>query len=258
MNTAMDEKNILAFIKLLADEAGKAIRPFFANRQTRIETKKDNTPVTEADQAAERIMRQLINKHFPTHGIIGEEFGNENENAEFVWVIDPIDGTKSFMTAVPLFGSLFGLMHNGKPVWGCINQPIIGDFCVGNGKTTWHNGTPIRVADKAHLADAVLLTTSVETIGKQKDAAAYKRLTSEIKFARTWGDCYGYYLVAAGWADIMLDPVLSPWDLLPLIPIIQGAGGIITDWNGNDPLKGNSAIAANAKLHGLVLEKLHG
>lgn len=258
MSNTLNEEKIASFIRMLADEAGNAIRPFFANKQTRVETKSDNTPVTEADQAAERIMRSLINKHFPDHGIIGEEFGNENEDAEFVWVIDPIDGTKSFTTAVPLFGSLFGLLYNKQPIWGCINQPILGDFCIGNGKQTWLNGKTVRVSEKTSLKDAVLLTTSVETIGKQKDAQAYARLASSVRFHRTWGDCYGYLLVASGWADIMTDSVLSPWDLLPLIPIIRGAGGIITDWDGNDPLKGNSAIAANPELHRLVMEKLHG
>ncbi len=245
----MQEEDYLAFAEELARAAGGAILPRFAAGRPRVELKPDQTPVTGADREAEEVMRRLIHKHCPGHGIIGEEFGNENEDAEHVWVLDPIDGTKAFAAGCPLFGTLIALLKGGQPVLGVIHNPITRQLLIGDSRRTLLNNRPVKVSETRELSEAVLLTTSVSAPRRHQNAAAWDRLAEQVKMLRTWGDCYGYALVAQGGADIMADPVLAPWDLLALIPVIRGAGGVITDWQGNDPVKGNSILAANPRLH---------
>lgn len=245
-----------AFIEQLGRLAGEVIRPYFFNPALAVELKTDASPVTVADRRAEEVIRAAINRRYPGHGIIGEEYGNENPGAEFVWVIDPIDGTVSFTAGVPLFGTLIGLLHCGKPVLGLIYQPIIDQMCVGDNHTTTLNGRPIRVRDTADLAAATLLATDVNNIEKYQSVAAFDRLRHQVKTFRTWGDCYGYLLLAAGLTDIMLDPIMNPWDLLPLIPVIRGAGALITAWDGTDILTATSTVAATPALHPQVIKYL--
>lgn len=202
-------------------------------------------------------MRELIARRFPDHGIIGEEFGKERENAEFVWVLDPIDGTVSFTSSCPLFGTLIGLLHEGRPRLGAIHQPVLGQLCIGNGRETTLNETRVAMRDTRTLDRAVLLTTDIANVRRHQDGHRFERLAAATQLFRTWGDCYGYLLLVSGGADIMLDPVMHPWDLLPLIPIIEGAGGIITGWSGEDAATATSCIAAGGPLHSQVIKLLN-
>ena len=245
------------FLVELAERSGDFIRPHFASPELAVETKSDNSPVTAADRGAEKLLRELIAKKFPSHGIIGEEFGNERADAEWTWVLDPIDGTKAFMTAVPLFGTLIALMHNGRPVLGAIHQPILRQLMIGDGATTTLNNRPVRVRRATRIEDATLLTSDPLNPAKYQNGAAYAALEKRVRLTRTWGDCYGYLLLSGGWADIMVDPIMNPWDIQALIPIVRGAGGVITDWRGNDPVKASSIVAASPALHADVIVALN-
>lgn len=247
-----------AFIEQLARQSGKRILEIWEDDDLGLEFKDDDTPVTKADRDAEAIMREMIKKKFPSHGIIAEEFGNENEDAEYVWILDPIDGTKSFMSHVPLFGTLIGLLRDGEPVLGAIHQPVLGQLLVGDNHETTLNGRTAKARPLMDIGRALLLTTDPNLIERTDDIPGLRKLVDSVYLRRTWGDCYGYLLVATGRADIMLDPVLAPWDLLPLVPVVRGAGAMITDWQGQDPKLGNvtSAVAAHPYLHQEVIRAL--
>jgi myo-inositol-1(or 4)-monophosphatase len=245
------------FLLELAHQSGDFIRPHFANPGLAVETKSDQTPVTIADRGAEELMRRMIRERFPDHGILGEEFGPENTGAEYVWVLDPIDGTRAFAAATPLFGTLIALLHRGQPVLGAIHQPVLGQLVLGDGAQTTLNGRPVRVRDTPRIEDATLLCTDVLSPARHQNGEAFAALGRRVKQLRTWGDCYGYLLVATGWADIMCDPVLSPWDIAALVPVVRGAGGIITDWQGRDPMGASSLVAAGPGLHAQVIAALN-
>lgn len=250
-------EKIKPFFQDLAELSGKVIRPFYFNENLKVEIKEDETPVTLADRQAEKILREHIRRHYPKHGIKGEEFPDENPEAEFVWILDPIDGTITFTHGCPLFGTLICLLHEGKPLAGAINQPIIGQFLFGDGKETTLNDRRVQVRETSSLAEATLLTTDLGNVAKYQDVGAFEALMKQVKLFRTWGDCYGYHLLATGHADIMTDPIMKPWDLMALIPVVRGAGGVITTWDGGDALEGDSIVAANRFIHGRVLEALN-
>ncbi|HYP16561.1 MAG TPA: histidinol-phosphatase [Opitutus sp.] len=246
------------FIAELAARSGDFIRPHFGDLSLAIETKADASPVTIADRGAEELLRSLIAQRFPTHGVIGEELGNDRPDAEFVWVLDPIDGTKSFITGVPLFGTLIALLHQGQPVLGAIHQPILRQLVIGDGATTTLNERPVRCRRVVEVAQATLLTSDPLNPAKYQDGARYDALVRRAKLVRTWGDAYGYLLVACGWADICLDPIMNPWDIAALVPVIRGAGGTMSDWRGGSPYPAESTIAcATAELHTEVLATLN-
>lgn len=246
------------FMIELAQTSGDFIRPFFANPDLVVEIKSDDTPVTLADRGAEELMRAMIAKRFPDHGIIGEEYGAENKDAEWTWVLDPVDGTKSFAAACPLFGTLIALQHNGVPVLGAIHQPVLGQLLVGDGETTELNGRRVRCRPTTTLHSSTLLTSDPLNPAKYQDGAAWERLMGKARIVRTWGDCYGYLLLSTGWADVMCDPIMNPWDIAALIPVVRGAGGVITDWNGASPVGAESILAsATPELHEAVLATLH-
>ena len=247
-----------AFLVELAEKSGEFIRPFFGSAGLAVETKADQSPVTAADRGAEDLMRTLIAKKFPAHGIIGEEFGSERADAEFVWMLDPIDGTKSFITGVPLWGTLIALLHRGQPVLGAIHQPILKQLMLGDGATTTLNGRAVRCRATARIEDATLLYSDPLNPAKYQDGAAHDALLQRAKLVRTWGDCYGYLLVAGGWADVMLDPIMNPWDIAALVPVIRGAGGVISDWRGGAAYPAQSTIAAaTPALHAQVIAALN-
>ncbi|MGH7769228.1 MAG: histidinol-phosphatase [Candidatus Binatia bacterium] len=250
-------KEFSGFIRTLAMKSGEVITPYFARAGLGVEIKEDKTIVTQADREAETLMRQMIRKAYPRHGILGEEFGPENASAEFVWTLDPIDGTISFADGCPLFGTLIGLLHAGKPVLGAIHNPVLGQLCIGDNMATTFNGRPVQLRQVRQLSDATLLTTDLTAIGKYQSKDRFERLLGQTRLFRTWGDCYGYLLVACGGADIMVDPIMNSWDIVPLVPIIQGAGGMITTWSGGDAARGDSCVAANKTLHPQVLEILN-
>jgi myo-inositol-1(or 4)-monophosphatase len=246
------------FIHTLAEKSGEVIKPYFARADLAVELKNDRSPVTQADREAEAVMRELIRKEYPHHGIIGEEFGTDNADAEFVWTLDPIDGTISFTTGCPLFGTLIGLLRAGKPILGAIHNPILNLLCIGDNVQTTLNDRPVRVREVQELATATLLATDLAKIARYQSQECFHRLLTQVGLFRTWGDCYGYLLVASGKADIMLDPKMHPWDILPLIPVIQGAGGVITTWSGTDASQGDSCVVAHRTLHPQILEILQG
>jgi histidinol phosphatase-like enzyme (inositol monophosphatase family) len=252
----MQLKEFTEFIYTLAEKSGEIIKPYFAQADLAIEIKEDQTLVTHADRQAEAVMRDLIRKRYPQHGILGEEFGPENASAEFVWILDPIDGTFSFARGCPLFGTLIGLLHSGEPILGAINHPVLNQLCIGNNSETTLNGRAIRLRETCDLSEAMLLTTDIESIGNHR-RKGLEELLKRTRLYRTWGDCYGYLLVASGGADIMLDPMMNPWDILPLVPIIQGANGVITTWSGTDASQGDSCVVANKTLHPQVLQILN-
>ena len=247
-----------AFTWKLCQETQKTILSLYENPDLEIELKGDMTPVTFADKEAEREIRKAIQALYPDHGIKGEEFDDHNPDAPFTWVLDPIDGTKSFTASCPLFGTMIALLHEGEPIFGCINFPALGKRISGDGQTASVNGSPVKASTTRSLNEAILLTTDQRDVARFQDRDAFDRLVDATRFTRTWGDCYGYYLLATGNADIMLDPEMSPWDIMALVPIIRGAGATITDWNGGDPAKGDSIVAAASHLHEETLAILNG
>lgn len=244
------------FITNLTDISGKNIRQYFRN-SVNVEVKSDDSPVTIADKSTEEKLREIIMKEYPDHGILGEEFGKHNEGAEYQWVLDPIDGTKSFICGAVTFGTLIALMKNNEPIIGVIHQPILNELLIGDNLATELNGNKVEINDVDSIDKAVLLTTDHYAIGEYQKLDKFEELVKRVKLYRQWGDCYGYYLVASGFAQIMMDPIMSVWDSMALIPIINGAGGIITDYQGKNPITGESIIAATPNLHKEVINMLN-
>ena len=225
----------------LADAAGAAIRPFFRAAFT-LEDKADASPVTEADRAAEAAMRRIIEAEYPRDGIIGEEYGEKTGTTGRVWVLDPIDGTTSFIAGRPIFGTLISLMVEGWPVLGVIDQPIARERWVGaTGKPTTFNGAPVRTRPCAALDQALLATTSPHLFGDDQ-AVSFLALASKVARRRLiyGGDCYNYGLLASGHVDLVVEAGLKIHDFAALIPIVEGAGGTTCDWAG-DPLNADSS-----------------
>jgi len=244
------------FCKALTNVSGDNIRKYFRSDMN-VESKHDNSPVTIADSSTEEMLREMIMKEFPEHGIIGEEFDAHNENAEYKWVLDPIDGTKSFICGTVTFGTLIALLKNDEPILGVFHQPILDEFLIGDHINTYLNDSVVLVKDVDSLDKAMMLTTDHLAFEEYQNLPKFEKLMREVKLYRQWGDCYGYYLVASGFAQIMIDPIMSFWDTMALIPIINGAGGIITDYHGKDPAKGDSIIAATPNVHRRVIEILN-
>jgi len=229
-----------------AREAGEVTLRWFG-ASVHSESKEDGTPVTIADREAEKLLRQRIEDRFPGHGILGEEFGETGEGADVRWILDPIDGTKSFIHGVPLYGVLIGIELEGEPVVGVAHFPALRETVVaGVGFGARHNGNPCAVSATPKLSDALLLTTDAT-------AAATGR---RVGLSRTWGDAYGHMLVATGRADIMVDPELSPWDAAPLLTIVSEAGGRFTSTEGHATIHGGSGISSNGILHSEVIDRL--
>lgn len=263
-----------AFVNRLATLSGETIMPFF--RTTIAAEDKAHggafDPVTEADRSAEIVMRRMIQNTFPDHGIIGEEFGAENPQAEFVWVIDPIDGTKSFICGFPTWGTLIGLLHYGRPCFGMMHQPFSRERFIGDGSKAFWRG-PVRAAagqtdgeEKRRLttrscptlAQATLMTTSPSLIAPQR-LADFHRIESRVQLSRYGGDCYAYCALAAGHVDLVVESDLKPYDIVALIPIIKGAGGVVTTWEGGDPTAGGDIVACgDPALHRIALDVLAG
>lgn len=245
------------FTRKLCLETGKFILSVYESEELEVELKADDTPVTVADRESERQIREAIRVLYPDHGIKGEEQGDFNPNAAYTWVIDPVDGTKTFAAGCPLFGTMIALLKEGQPVFGCINYPAIGKRISGDGSSCAVNGKPAKARSGVALADATLLTTDFGNIERHQNGDAFDQLARQARLVRTWGDCFGYFLVATGKADIMLDPILNPWDIMALVPILRGSGAAISDWSGGDPAQGASLIAANADLHASIVAALN-
>lgn len=251
-----DTKEFIKFACLLAEESGKVIRQYFRTNMS-VEKKDDQSPVTIADRKAEELMRRLILDEFPEHGVIGEEMGIDHPNAQYKWVLDPIDGTKNFICGGLAFGTLIAVLEDEKPILGVIHQPILNELLLGTNSETSLNGAKVHVRPCHKITEAILLTTDPFHVKKYQNGAAFNKLRNEVKTYQGWGDCYGYFLLATGRVDIMVDPILNFWDIMPLIPIIRGAGGTITDYQGRDPLPGNSIVASGGAIHTEVIKILN-
>jgi len=223
----------VAMAERLADAAGDVLRRYF-RQPLAITDKEDESPVTQADREAEARMRELIAGRFPDHGVLGEEHGPDRVGAEYVWVIDPIDGTKAFISGVAVFGTLIALLRNGAPILGVIDQPVLRERWVGaSGRATTLNGAAARTAPRGGLADAVLWATSPHMFDADPaGSAAVARLRESVKFVHYGGECYQYGMLAAGFIDIIVEDDMRAYDYCALVPVVQGAGGIITDWRG--------------------------
>jgi myo-inositol-1(or 4)-monophosphatase len=252
-----------AFIGRLATSSGDTILPFFRTSLT-IDNKTpgDFDPVTEADRAGEAVMRRLIKASFPQHGIVGEEFGNEREDADYVWVLDPIDGTKSFIAGFPVWGTLIALLHKGTPVYGMMHQPYIGERFSGDNGSASYKGPSgerkLNVRRCGSLKEATLFTTS-PLLMNDADRATFEKVQAEARLTRFGGDCYAYCMLAAGQLDLVIETELKPYDVAALIPIINGAGGVITTWDGQAPQNGGRIVAAGDKrVHEAAMKVLNG
>jgi histidinol-phosphatase len=240
--------DLLAFAVDCAQRAGALTMTHYQTRFA-TELKADHSPVTAADRAAELLLRELIGGRFPDDGIMGEEFGALREGARRRWILDPIDGTRSFVRGVPLFGCMVALEEDGEAILGVLHFPALNEtVCAERGQGCWWNGKRAGVSGTAELKDALLLTTDVASMEAQPGASGWYALRAQAGTTRTWGDCYGYALVATGRAEIMIDPVASVWDTAALQPIIEEAGGVFTDRKGRRTHAGGSAIATNAAL----------
>ena len=260
--TAVD---FAAFVDELATVSGTAIMPFFRTGMVPADKSRGEAafdPVTEADRASEAVMRQLIKRTFPSHGIIGEEYGDERTDAEFVWVLDPIDGTRAFISGLPLWGTLIGLTRLGEPCYGMMHQPFTRERFFGDGGAAHGRGVGgerlLRTRACDDLASATLSTTSPRLFAGA-DLEAFERVEREVRLTRFGCDCYAYCMVAAGQMDVVIETGLKPYDIVALVPIVEGAGGVVTTWTGGSPAQGGAIVAsANRKLHDQVLARLAG
>jgi len=257
--TAVD---FAGFVDELATVSGDALLPFFRTSLS-IENKHRAggfDPVTAADRGAEAVMRTLIRSTFPEHGIVGEEYGEEHGDAEYVWVLDPIDGTKSFISGMPAWGTLIALTRFGEPVFGMMHQPFTRERFSGDGGAARYRGPlgdrALMVRDCPDLGEAALFTTS-PLLMSPEDHGRFRRVEERVRLARYGGDCYAYCMVAAGHVDLVIETELKPYDILALIPIITGAGGVVTTWAGGPAKAGGRIVAAgDRRLHAAAIELL--
>jgi histidinol phosphatase-like enzyme (inositol monophosphatase family) len=248
-------QDLLPFARELAAAAGDVVMHYFRNG-FQVDIKTDRSPVTTADREAELRMRDLINQRFPDHGVLGEEFPPHQPDARYVWVLDPIDGTANFVARNYLFGNMAALLEDGQPILGFVNHPAAGELFIGDNQTAWRNEDVIHVSATPSVEDALLLVSEHLSVERYQNGVHFEDLIRRVREYRGWGGCHGFSLVAQGSADISLEPFMHPWDRLPLIPLIRGAGGIITDWRGNDPVSNDSTVATNGRIHEAVLRAI--
>ena len=260
MPSPSDTEQWLRTANALADAARERTLPLF---RTRLEVirKSDESPVTVADRGAESAMRKLLAASCPAHGILGEEHGRERMDAEYLWVLDPIDGTKSFITGSPLWGTLIALLHRGVPLLGLVDMPVLGERWLALlGQATLCNGVPQRTSGCTDLARACVYTTSPDAFGAA-DWAAYEGLSRRCALRRFGGDCYSYAQLSGGHVDLVAEAGLQPYDYLSMVNLVHSAGGVITDWDGaalGVNSDGRVLAAATAQLHTQALEALRG
>jgi len=265
-------REFVPFVHRLISAAFEVVRPLFLTA-TPVTDKADDSPVTQADRGAEAAMRALIERRYPDHAIVGEEFGERPGQAappRYRWVLDPVDGTRAFISHCFLFGTLIALERDDgagfRPLLGAIAHPVAGLALIGHADGCTLYGADgsqraARVRACTRIEDATVLMSSLWTAREQDRAtnvARVETLARRARLARTWGDCFGYFALATGGADLMLDPALAYWDVAAVVPVIEGAGGRVTSWTGADPLAAPSLIASAGTLHEAVLELLHG
>lgn len=258
-------EDLLALAHDLADRSRAVILPYFRKRLDVTDKggAKGFDPVTKADQAAERAIAKLIRDRAPDHGVIGEEYGAQRPDAAYQWVVDPIDGTRSFITGVPMWGTLIGLLHDGEPVLGVMDQPFTGER-FWSGKRGAHiqeaGARPRRIRTRActRVRDAVLMTTSPDLLEPGAETDAFLRVKKDARMTRFGGDCYAYCMLAAGFVDVVVEAGLKSYDIAALIPIVERAGGRVTTWDGRPATEGGRIVAVgDPALHEKVMKLLN-
>jgi histidinol phosphatase-like enzyme (inositol monophosphatase family) len=232
----------------VAKLAGELAMSYYG-KTLNVDTKQDGSPVTMADRGAEQLAREWIERRFPQDGILGEEFGTIRPEASRRWIIDPIDGTKSFVRSVPLWGTLVAVTEGERVLAGCAYYPVVRELlAAAPGEGCFWNGSRCRVSDIAALPGATLVITDDQFLERPSRRTAWQTIAAQANVVRTWGDCYGYLLVATGRAEVMVDDIISPWDAAAFQPIITEAGGVFTDWSGNPTAFGKDVVATNSAL----------
>jgi len=259
--TASDLTALAGLADRMADAAALVAMRYFHAPSVEIETKADTSPVTVADREAEAAMRTMLRTECPEHGIFGEEHGQDRTDAEFVWVLDPIDGTKSFVIGKPLFGTLIALTQNGKPVLGVIDCPALGERWIGiDGLSTTLNKKAVSTRFCSMMSDVWLASTSPDMFADE-DKPKFEKLRAGVQHTVWGGDCHSYGLMAAGTLDMVIEADMKPYDYMALVPVVNGAGGKITDWDGK-PLDfesdGRILAAGDARLHEVAQKLLAG
>jgi histidinol phosphatase-like enzyme (inositol monophosphatase family) len=235
-------------------EAGRLTLRYFQRDNYQVERKTDASPVTIADRSAEQLLRERIVAAFPRDGVLGEELGQTNGDSGFTWILDPIDGTKSFISGVPLYGTMVAVEHEGRAVVGLVFMPGLNEGIYASaGQGAWHfvgdeQARRAHVSQKSRLADGLFVTSQVDTFSKRGARAAFEAIEKAAYISRTWGDCYGYLLVATGRAEVMVDPLMNVWDAAAVQPIVEEAGGTFTDWQGQPTIHAGEAIATNGRV----------
>ncbi|HMF27220.1 MAG TPA: histidinol-phosphatase [Candidatus Cybelea sp.] len=259
-----DLEHRLAFAHHLADASGAIIRPYFRRRLDVVDKGSGGffDPVTEADKRAEEKIRTLIQTSFPEDGILGEEYGELPAANQFRWVLDPLDGTRAFIAGQPLWGTLIALEENGVPVLGMLDQPFLEERFFGVSKKSELRNrsgvSPLKTRACARLADAVICTTHPMLHFKEQERERYWQVERHCRLSRYGGDCYAYAIVAMGFVDLVIETDLKRWDIAAIIPIIEGAGGVVTNWRGEDISGGGNVVAAgDARVHAEALKILN-
>ena len=261
--TIIDDATI-AFAHRLADASGAAIRPYFRQRIDVINKKQDAfDPVTEADKGGERAIRALLDAERPHDAILGEEYGEKPGTSGWRWVLDPVDGTRCFITGRHEWGSLIALEKNQESVLGILDQPVLGERFIGvNGRSELHQGgsvTPLRVRPCAEVKDAILCATDPSVYMNESQQAAFERVKAQARLTRYHGDCYLFAMLAMGFVDLIVEGVFRRWDVAALLPLVEGAGGIITNWQGGPWRDGDALLASgDARLHAQAIALLRG
>lgn len=242
--------------------AGELILGYYQSAELAVDLKSDESPVTAADRGAEQLLRKRIEQAFPGDGILGEEFGETPSQTGYRWILDPVDGTKSFVSGVPLFGTLIGLEFEGQTVMGVCRFPALDEvvYAQKGGGTWWQvrnlPAIQTHVTKVSEISKALFCFTEIEGWNRIGRYEAFTRLSKEARITRGWGDCYGHAMVATGRADFIVDPLMSPWDAAALVPILQEAGGHFVDWNGAATIHGGNGVSVNHALKDAVLERL--
>ena len=257
----------VAFALSLAIAASRETLKFFRTSEFQVERKSDRSPVTLADKQTEQLVRSMVARSFPSDAILGEEFGSVPGQSGFEWIIDPIDGTKSFISGVPLYSTLVGMTMAGLPQIGVITIPALGEIVIAaKGLGAWYGQsfliasgnklTQTFVSKQSRLEDGLLVTSQVDNFSHRKAESAYRELEAEAYVSRTWGDGYGYLLVATGRAEVMVDPIVNPWDVAAVAPVIEEAGGRFSSWSGEFNIRAGHCIGSNGLVHEQVLTRL--
>ena len=257
----------VAFALSLAVAASRETLKFFRTSEFQVERKSDRSPVTLADKQTEQLVRSMVAQSFPSDAILGEEFGSVPGQSGFEWIIDPIDGTKSFISGVPLYSTLVGMTMAGQPQIGVITIPALGEIVIAaKGLGAWYGQSFLQqsgnkltqtfVSKQSRLEDGLLVTSQVDNFSQRKAESAYRELEAEAYVSRTWGDGYGYLLVATGRAEVMVDPIVNPWDVAAVAPVIEEAGGRFSSWSGEFNIRAGHCIGSNGLVHEQVLSKL--